>query len=68
MAETTTQTPAPTGSQIIDPHPTSWDRSAMPSPARPSSQVPGERNQFLPRGRPRAAPRETASAVRWPPR
>ena len=33
MAETTSQTPSPTGSQIIDPHPTNWDRSAMPSPA-----------------------------------
>ncbi|HEX7879632.1 MAG TPA: OmpA family protein [Candidatus Eisenbacteria bacterium] len=33
MAETTTQTPTPTGSQILDPHPTSWDRSAMPNPA-----------------------------------
>ena len=37
MAETTTQTPSPSGSQIIDPHPTNWDRSTMPSPA-PSVQ------------------------------
>jgi outer membrane protein OmpA-like peptidoglycan-associated protein len=33
MAETTTQTPSPSGSQVIDPRPNSWDRSAMPSPA-----------------------------------
>jgi outer membrane protein OmpA-like peptidoglycan-associated protein len=33
MAETTSQTPSPSGSQIIDPRSTSWDRSVMPSPA-----------------------------------
>ncbi|MDZ4803412.1 MAG: OmpA family protein [Candidatus Eisenbacteria bacterium] len=32
MAETTGSTPSPTGSQIISPSPTSWDRSVMPTP------------------------------------
>ena len=32
MAETTGDTPSPTGSQILAPAPTSWDRSVMPTP------------------------------------
>ncbi len=32
MADTTSQTPSPTGSQILSPAPTNWDRSVMPTP------------------------------------
>ena len=42
MAETTSQTPTPTGSQIIAPAPTAWDRSVMPTPepsGKPSYRV-----------------------------
>ena len=42
MAETTTTTPSPSGSQIVSPAPNSWDRSVMPNPqpsARPQYRV-----------------------------
>ena len=33
MAQTTTETPAPTGSSIVSPRQTTWDRNEIPDPA-----------------------------------